>query len=146
MKRRTVYIWAVLGGIFALSAVNRAINPHAGIDAHVEQHATATKAPKLKAAPAAKKEDPALEESRRQFREYCKQAVREKLTFPASFKPHEFLAGDPWLITRPSDHTSSWMWSFNFETSNVYGAVGRYRATCDQNPKGQVYAVITLAD
>jgi hypothetical protein len=146
MKRRAVYVWAFLGGLVALSLVNRALNPHAEIDAHVERHAASAKAPKSEAIPAAKKEDPALEESRRQFRKYCKQAVREKLTFPASFKPHEFLAGDPWLVTRPSDHTSSWTWAFNFETSNVYGAVGRYSATCDQNPKGQVYAVITLAD
>lgn len=145
MKRRTVYILAILGGIFALAAVNRAINPHAGINASVERHAAA-KAPKANTAPAAQKEDPAVEASRREFREYCIDAVRAKLQFPETFKGHYFLAGPPWLVTRRSDHSTSWMWSFNFEASNGYGAVGRYRGTCDQTKTGEVFAVITLAD
>jgi hypothetical protein len=146
MKRRTVYIWAILGGIFALSAVNRAINPHAGVIASAERHATAAKTPEANATPAAKREDPALEEARHQFREYCIDAVRAKLQFPATFKGHYFLAGAPWQVTWPADHTTSWNWTFNFEASNAYGAVGRYKAMCGQDLEGRVTANISFAE
>lgn len=146
MTRRGRYIWGFVGFLLVISVVNRALNPNADTRAQTDPPIAKAEKPKSEAKLPAEKNDAALDEARHQFREYCIDAVRAKLQFPATFRGHYISAGPPWVVTRRSDHSKSWMWSFNFEASNGYGAVGRYTATCDQTPKGEVFAVITLAD
>jgi len=140
MKRRTIWILAAVAAFPVFYALGRLVGPQA---IPVPPRARETKA---EAAPRLVDNDVAKEKSRAQFVEYCEQAVRAKLSMPASFKPHDIMSGPPWQVTWPADHTTTWEWAFNFEASNAYGAVGTYKGSCGQGLDGRVVASIRLTD
>lgn len=69
------------------------------------------------------------------FQDVCESKVKLKLAQPATFEIS-------WT-TSPVLHEGRYIWGFNFDASNAYGAKGHYKATCWQLADGTVRASIS---